>query len=365
MAVVFDHCWPEGPSSTLWWWLTHVTPLSVARDGRASVILFFVLSGFALSLAVEGDAPFSYTAFLVRRFCRIYLPFAAAILLAFLLCWLLVRGPVPGMGEQFNSYWTVDLPSLQTLRNHLLMLGRRPDTLLDVPVWSLAHELRISLIFPLLYLAQRRVPALPAAAAALSVAVAFAYGAVGGDIVPLYASTVRGSIEPTAYHLVFFTFGIATAQHRHLVLRLVSQGRWALWLAVLLAFSLRWPSRLATDLQYGVGSTLAIWLVATSPRATRLMEAPALQWLGRVSYSLYLTHVILLLTVVHALYQWIEPTLVAWSVPVLSLAVAAGFHALVEAPSIRLARTWAARLPRPRGRAISAIGAHGERHSGA
>jgi peptidoglycan/LPS O-acetylase OafA/YrhL len=318
------------------------------RDGRASVILFFVLSGFALSLAVEAEVPFSYTGFLVRRFCRIYLPFAVAILLAAVLSRLVVTGPIPFVGEQYNQYWAVGMPTWDALRDHLLMLGRRSDTVLDTPVWSLAHELRISVLFPMLYAAQRLGPAVLAAAAVLTLVVAIRYGAVRADVAPLYANSLRGSIEPTAYILLFFTLGIATAQHRQGVLLLVAHGRWALWLTVLLAFSLRWPSRLATDVQYGVGSMMAIWLVATSPRATRLLELPVLQWLGRISYSLYLTHMIVLLTLLHLLSSWFAPRLLVWTVPLLSLPVAAGFHALVEAPSIRLARTWATTLHRPR-----------------
>jgi peptidoglycan/LPS O-acetylase OafA/YrhL len=136
----------------------------VLPGGRASVILFFVLSGFALSLAVRAGASFGYRTFLLRRLCSIYLPFAVAILLAAMSCRLVTTGPMPGMGPEFNNYWTVGFASWPDIRDLLLMLGRYRDTILDAPVWSLAHELRISLIFPLLYAAARRAPRAVAAA---------------------------------------------------------------------------------------------------------------------------------------------------------------------------------------------------------
>jgi peptidoglycan/LPS O-acetylase OafA/YrhL len=61
----------------------------------------------------------------------------------------------------------------------LTMLGRREDIVLDSPVWSLAHELRISLIVPLLVFARRRhsLETMIAALALLGI-VAFLYGSM-------------------------------------------------------------------------------------------------------------------------------------------------------------------------------------------
>lgn len=80
--VLTHHCVLAGliPISPGWGLvLSRYTPLHLLVNGRAPVILFFVLSGFVLSLSLEG-ARFFYAQFAARRLCRIYLPFAAVIL---------------------------------------------------------------------------------------------------------------------------------------------------------------------------------------------------------------------------------------------------------------------------------------------
>jgi peptidoglycan/LPS O-acetylase OafA/YrhL len=339
-AVMTSHCFGDlGPA-----WLFAWTPLGPFHDGRASVILFFVLSGLALSLARARE---SWQGFLVRRVVRIWVPFAMAVLAAAGLSLLVPHRPVPGMGEAFNTTWTPGMPTLRTVVDHLLMLGRRVDTVLDGPVWSLAHELRISLIFPLLLLAQARLPRLvPLMALGASVFVASRWGGLFGDVTPWYASTPAGSLQITAYYVLFFTFGIGTVLHREAITRLVARRRGVLWLAALACFWAVWPSRMATDLLYGVGATLLIWLVMGSARATALLEIPQLQWLGRISYSLYLVHVPVLQTMVRGLDGIVPGHVVVWFVPPVALLAAHLFHVAVEAPSIALARRLGSRVGR-------------------
>jgi peptidoglycan/LPS O-acetylase OafA/YrhL len=71
-------------------------PMRILLDGRAAVILFFLLSGFVLSLPYRQRG-LEYGTFLVRRICRIYLPYLGALLLAVLGDWW-HHGPVQGTG---------------------------------------------------------------------------------------------------------------------------------------------------------------------------------------------------------------------------------------------------------------------------
>ena len=70
----------------------------------------------------------------------------------------------------------------------------------------------------------------------------------------------------------------------------------------------------------------------------RLLAAPALLWAGRISFSLYLVHMPVLATAVHATHGWLPlwAVLVA-AVPICFL-VAAVFHTWVEAPAHHLSR---------------------------
>ena len=58
------------------------TPLRLVWAGQERAIMFFVLSGFVLSLPWLSGKPQSYGRFLLGRFCRIYPPYIAAMALA-------------------------------------------------------------------------------------------------------------------------------------------------------------------------------------------------------------------------------------------------------------------------------------------
>jgi peptidoglycan/LPS O-acetylase OafA/YrhL len=256
LAVVFSHAiakdaWPA--------WLADFTPLCAFRDGRSPVILFFVLSGLALTVSLGQTRSQGYLPFSARRICRIWLPFAAAIVLAAICCGVVDTRPDPNSGNAIYPLWSPDLPNPDAVLGTLTMLGRRKDIVLDNPVWSLAHELRISLIVPVLVFAQRRhsLEIIIAASALLGI-VAFLYGSMWQDIVPLYGKTPGGSFEVTAYYAWFFCLGIATALHRDAVLAFAARHRVVLGILCLAFLSGHWPSQMLTDVFYGLGAMLLI-----------------------------------------------------------------------------------------------------------
>jgi peptidoglycan/LPS O-acetylase OafA/YrhL len=57
------------------------SPLRFVWDGHAAVILFFVLSGFVLSISFFKRDTLEYNKYLLKRMCRIYLPFAFIIVI--------------------------------------------------------------------------------------------------------------------------------------------------------------------------------------------------------------------------------------------------------------------------------------------
>jgi peptidoglycan/LPS O-acetylase OafA/YrhL len=280
--------------------------------------------------------------FAARRICRIWLPFAVAIVIAAICCDLVDTRPDP----QAWNVWSPDLPNLDNTVGTLAMLGQGKDALLDIPVWSLTHELRISLIVPVLVFAQRRhsLETTIAAFALLGI-VAFLFGSMWQNIEPLYGKTSQGSFEVTAYYVWFFCLGIATALHRDAVLAFAARHRVALGILCLAFLSGRWPSQMVTDVSYGLGAMLLMWLVMVSPLVSRLMMTPVLQWLGRISYSLYLTHLIVLLTMYYTVRGLMPPQIISLFLGVpIALVVAHLFTRFVDAPSIRLSRQVARRI---------------------
>jgi peptidoglycan/LPS O-acetylase OafA/YrhL len=77
-------------------------PLLPLHNGDAAVFIFFVLSGYVHSLPyLRGTQP-AYPEYVIRRVCRIYIPFAAAILFALLLYSLAGRPDAPVASQWFK-----------------------------------------------------------------------------------------------------------------------------------------------------------------------------------------------------------------------------------------------------------------------
>ena len=352
---------PFGPGAWLdpWTWLKF-TPLRLfASSGPAAVVLFFVLSGFVLSLPfLRTGRRLGYAEFAIKRVLRIYPPFAAAILLSAALYAVVRPTPIPGASEWFGSVlWDRPLSWDYVLRN-LMMTGLRPDMTLDLVMWSLVHELRISLVFPLLFLLTRRYPW---ASAATSMAVAVACtAALGGH----EATDLGSSLMDTLRFVPMFVAGIIIAGNldviRAYLARLPDIASACLWLGAIAL--LMFPGMSVSnyyDFVWGAGAITLMVLTIASVRADRLLSMAPLCWLGRVSYSLYLIHVPLMLALLHLTYGWLPLWVVVVSIFPLAMAGAELMYLAVEAPSIRLGRHLAGRAraaAHPAGRPLSPSG---------
>lgn len=74
------------------------TPLRLVSGGHEAVILFFVLSGFVLSLQFESGRTFTYGEYAIRRICRIFIPYIVSIAVALAAFYAFYKGSVDGQG---------------------------------------------------------------------------------------------------------------------------------------------------------------------------------------------------------------------------------------------------------------------------
>ncbi len=341
LLVVFSHCYatlPDALQRELDW---HSGPGQILVSGRPAVILFFVLSGFVLSLSLAGDASATYRTFAVRRFFRIYPPFAAAVLASAALYRLIGPAPIPGLSEWFNCELWSHEPAIPLVMAHLAMVGRPADATLNNPMWSLVVEMRLSLLFPLVFRLlwpEKRRAWVAAVASAIIAELIARETSIGRE--PYYNSSLREAVLLTLYFVPFFVFGLLVAQARGPLRRWAGRmggpGRGSLWVA---AWALLETGR---DVPSGVGAALVVVLSLASPLAERILSAPPLQWLGRVSYSLYLTHVLVLGALVHLLHGVVPLGWLLLGVVLASLPVAQAAYTLVERPSSALGRRLAA-----------------------
>jgi peptidoglycan/LPS O-acetylase OafA/YrhL len=127
----------------------NLTPLYFFWSSHESVIFFFVLSGFVLSLPFY-KREVKYVDFIIRRMFRIYLPYIVAIAFTFLMCYLFAsHGDLKGISEWTSTKWNRDI-NRKDILNHILLIGNYETTTFNPAIWSLVHEMRISLFFPLI-----------------------------------------------------------------------------------------------------------------------------------------------------------------------------------------------------------------------
>jgi peptidoglycan/LPS O-acetylase OafA/YrhL len=352
VLVLTFHCWklgfytPNGWQAHLWAW----SPLNLLVSGRPPVILFFVLSGFVLACSLERPT----AGFLVRRICRVYLPFSASILVSVVVYDLMRPIRIEGLSYWFNNLAWTEAPTASLVARHLLMTGLNGDDSLNPVMWSLVYELRISIIFPLLFAVTYRRPVVALVIAiAAHVAAARLVGCRSLQCTPFRGDNLWQSFALTWYFLVFFVAGIVLANYRAR-LRAVPPLAAAIFSGLgVYCFILPnvglFGSYLPTDLTFGAGATVLIAMALGSSTWGRVLKNTALMQLGRISYSLYLTHNIILLLVVHAFYGIVNRIELILLVIVLSLVAAEVNYQLVEYPSLRLGRwlshLWADRCP--------------------
>lgn len=328
------------PAGTGAWW-TVFSPVHLAWAGTEAVYLFFVLSGFVLALPFERTGRLLPPGYYPKRFLRLYLPVWAAFVLA--VFWMTV---LPRHFGAQDSVWLqghVPFLSEQIIVSDLFLFPFPGST--NSALWSLRYEVAFSVLLPLFLVAGRALPRLNLAKFVLL---------MGAIVYFSYSSEIEG----WGFYMPMFGLGTLMALERTRLVewgRRIRQGPYpsailaSLSVLALLLLNSYWTSWTVTSdtaaLQYllpaarglsVLGACLAVWLVIQG--AWSVLERPAMQWLGKRSFSLYLVHEPVVVST--ALLLGGRPSVIvslAVAVPT-SLLLAEGFYRAVEKPSHHLSR---------------------------
>ena len=353
------------------------TPLFMPLDGYSAVYLFFVLSGVALTYSFNSR-PLALTAGVVRRAVRLGVPMAVALVLAGVLLalfpeargtvakmtgsegWLGALAPLPvnvgGIAHQIafegmltgysdTSFW----PSWVV---RFIDLVPFKDTYLG-PVWTLHVEFVGSIL--ILILVSLRSLAGPKIHCIVCIVFLVFFTAsalvlfVVGHLAAAWLPRLPTSRLMTATGISLLLGGII----------LCTSGQSDLGMA-LLKFLPPAPIGVTVSsitIVRMLGSILVFSGIAITPPLQRGLKQPAIKWLGKISFGLYLTHFALLITAVSCLFTVISPLLpygiaVATTTIVgisTSCWIAGVFEKWVDRPAIELSR----RLSRLSARALS------------
>jgi peptidoglycan/LPS O-acetylase OafA/YrhL len=329
------------------------TPLHLFIAANEAVILFFILSGFVLSLPFFSPQAPSYREFAIRRVCRIYLPFLASLAIALLIYRAITVVPLPEASAWANDGWARPITK-KTITGFLLMTGFSHHVTINPVVWSLVHEMRISLIFPLLLAALSMVNPWWRLLGAFCFSAACAYATTSFPALGEGAPTgiaVSGTLLRTGSYIWFFVVGIELARNRVRIAQFVGQlSTWATTIALMAVVTLYLADWLfaplhesvLSDFVVGLGAAGFIALALGNFAIKRVLTTAPLLLLGRISYSLYLLHLLVLGLVLYGLHALPLGWRLAIAVPS-AIVVAWVSYYLIEKPLIRLGRRLSAR----------------------
>ena len=323
------------------------TPLHTFWAGREAVLFFFLLSGFVLSLPFQ-ERRVPYTPFIIKRVFRIYMPYLAAVCVAFAARTAFSREGLPELSAWANRAW-IEPVTLSAAVQHLLLIGSFDNMQFDPVLWSLVHEMRISIIFPALMLLVTRTW--------------WGTSLCIGLIVSAIAHLVSGHtsfLERTDYvetfkYVYLFVIGALMARHRQPILerysRLGRPANYCLLTAATVFYTYKYSvlpdvevlhKHYFDDLMVTVGIAIFILTALAATSASRLLTARPLVFTGKISYSIYLFHAILPFAWTNLLFGKVP----LWTILPLTLVstflVSALMYKAVEEPSISIGRSLAA-----------------------
>lgn len=355
MQVLFGHCllavpgWEffkttDKPSKTIEYFIN--SPLHFFWSDTQAVVLFFVLSGFVLALPYysEKKSTPNYFPFFFKRIIRLYLPCIAALAISLLLRYLFYKPEIIiEAGVWTKKMWIYPI-NKELLLNVLLLQPSYLDHL-DGPLWSLNPEIKLSLLLPFFSLFLKKLSKVK------TVGFLILY-------VFIYHSLVKVNIQSiipefvTLYYLTYFLIGVVLCKYREELIGIAnSTGNFLtislLILAVFLytfQFSFWW----LYDPLYHVGSKISdqlasiggaiILIYSISNKFKGLFNHKISLYLGKLSFSIYLVHTIVITSLFYILTPFFSAKEIVLFSFIIIFPLAWLFHILIERQSAVLSK---------------------------
>ncbi len=322
--------------------LLDYSPLHIGWDGGAAVSMFFVLSGFVLSLKYfctihpAYTQTFSLLPFITGRIYRIWLPYCVILLISALLYQHTLETPLLKTlltpSDWIVNMWRNNPLTLMDKVRESFLLKLPPAIILLPQAWTLTIELVLSLLLPVgLLLAER------------------------GTFWLIFFSLFSVCCLDVSPFLLHFLSGLMIARHYRIIVDYLTRRLWMRRSILLMGLffytsASTFPPSFGDSvisLVQGLGASLIILYALSSSRTQGILSNSILRQIGKVSYSAYLIHMAILICLTPYLLKGLEAyslnTTWLWFSSWLLTLVIVQFLSLVfyyglEIPSIRLGR---------------------------
>jgi len=266
------------------------SPLKFFIDGQAAILYFFILSGYVLTLSLKNKSVisvFDYLKFIIIRIFRIFPAYIFTLIISLIVLTSIANRPETWLSQYWNGS-----TGLKSLLNQAILIVRIPnDPLLRlIPQdWTLTIEIAVSFLLPLL-------------AALSSLRPVFV-------LILVYFSVQFLELDAFVFD---FSLGIFIASHKD---RMISEWKdlGYKYILMLLGFVLicadyLCPSQMKfTDLflihHKSWGIVILLWAIISSDKIQGILSWKPLVFLGKISYSFYLLHLIILLCLTDVLFN--------------------------------------------------------------
>lgn len=319
------------------YWLSD-TPLAVLFNGPFAVVVFFVLSGFVVSMAAHKNDSLPLSVGL--RYLRLTIPMLASVLIAWLLLTMFPTEATklasvtstPWLSRTFNGA----IPSfLQAIKDATFEAYLRGQSRFNNAIWSMRWELIGSVVIYGIYAFIHRSAYIVAVFIGLFILLlwkgppyyyeAFVFGVLMQEA---WTHSQLKHIAPTLVLIIGLILGSEGAGFAH---------RYAL---DFLPLALR-PGEEA-GMIYPIAAALVVYGCLMSVPVAKFLRSAQCLFLGRISFSLYLIHVPIIYTLVMAVAVLLWPmsaiTLGVGLLMFIILSVGLGWllTVLIDVPALRM-----------------------------
>ncbi|BAV04286.1 acyltransferase [Filimonas lacunae] len=325
--------------------------LHVLWAGHEAVILFFVMSGFVLAIPYYNEKNGSYLSFFIKRIFRIYLPYLIALGIGIVLNLYFSSAPrIEHLSEWFNGFYDKPVTGSDVAGFMFPMQGRFHNVVTSL--WSLPIELKVSLLFPFIAILFKRL----SISACIAVTAA---NLVFYHIGKHFGFQSHWKDFGLFYYLTFFLVGaLLSKYHQQILAYFEKLSKWQTVIVLLIAivlYTYKWlipvlpapllkvAAKIPADYVVCMASVLLL-VLSISSSASALLNHKYLIELGKVSFSLYLLHPIVIGVVGFTLANYLPVYLLIILSVLLSLVISVPFHYYVEWPIQKLGRKFADKI---------------------